>query len=156
MTSRNPNHQQYGSNMDTRSSQATAREFLVANTFLGSLPDDVIKQLTTRGRSKVFTKGDCIFDRDDPGDSLLVILSGALKICNISLDGRESVLNFLRTGDIIGEIAALDGGTRTARAIALEDSEVFIINRDDVIPVLRAHPDALFEIIEREEGANYE
>ena len=125
-----------------------AREFLVANTFIGSLPDDVITKLMARGQSKTITKGKHLLEQGDVGDTLLVILSGTLKICNIDIDGRETVLNFLRTGDVIGEIAVLDGGLRTAHAIALEASELFILRRDDLVPILHAHPDALFEIIE--------
>lgn len=134
--------------MDSEASQVAARNFIVANTFVGCLPDDVISKLMSAGRQIELVKGDCLFERGDPVDSLLVILSGTLKISSIDHEGRETVLNFLKTGDVIGEIAALDGGERTATAVALEACELFALQREDLIPILRGHTDALFEIID--------
>lgn len=127
--------------------QSAARAFLVDNTFVGSLPDEAIDKLVARGRVNKFSRDARIFQRGDAGDSLLVMLEGSVKICNIDSEGREVVLNFLRTGDIMGEIAVLDGGERTARAVALEKCVLFTLKREDLMPILSDHADALLEII---------
>jgi CRP-like cAMP-binding protein len=75
-------------------------------------------------------------------------MSGHIKISNITLDGREVVLSFPGRGDIIGEITSLDGGPRTASAVAHVDTEVFQLYRRDLLPVLIQHPQALLEIIQ--------
>jgi len=84
--------------------------------------------------------------RHDPGDSLMLVLSGRLKITNVNADGREVVLNFLGVGDINGEIAVLDGKERTANAVAIEDTEVFVIYGRDLLPAILAHPTVMLEI----------
>ena len=78
-----------------------------------------------RGQLKRHAKRDIIYRRGEPGDSLMVVVAGRIKLTNVNVGGKEVVLHFLVPGNIYGEIAALDGKERAANAVALEDSEVF-------------------------------
>src|SRR5205807_10141421 len=91
--------------------------FLKSHTFFGGLPDAALDGLIRRGHIRKFSKGDAIFRRGDPGDSLMVMVSGRIKIANVNADAKEVVLNFLEPGDINGEIAVLDGNERSANAM---------------------------------------
>lgn len=122
--------------------------FLKRSSFLGGLPDDVIKKLVQGGSRRTFCKGQAVFWRGEPGDSAVVVLSGRLKVTNTTEDGHEITLNFLATGDVAGEIALLDGGERTANVVALEDSELFAVQRNNLMLALMAHPQAMLEIVE--------
>ncbi len=123
------------------------RPLLTANTFLGRLPGVVLDTLMRRGQLKTFAKGEVVYRRGEPGDSLMVVISGGVKLTNTSVGAKEVVLHFLRVGDICGEIAALDGKARAATAVALESTEVLIIYTSDLLPTLLAHPQAMLEII---------
>lgn len=122
--------------------------FLKGSTFLGLLPDAALQTLVRAGRARKFAQDEVICRRGDEGDSVLVILSGSVKIKNTTHDGRDVGLNFLSVGDVAGEIALLDGGERTADIIALEETEVFVIHRRDVLPKLALHPEAMLAIVE--------
>lgn len=122
--------------------------FLKGSTFLGFLSDTALQTLVRAGRARKFAPDEVICRRGDDGDSVLVILSGSLKIKNTTHDGRDVGLNFLGVGDVAGEIALLDGGERTADIIALEETEVFVIQRRDVLPTLISHPEAMLAIVE--------
>ena len=122
--------------------------FLKNHTFFGGLPDATLDALIRRGRPKTYQTGEVIYRRGDPGQSLMVIVSGRIKITNVNADAREVVLNFLGPGDINGEIAVLDGRERTANAVALEDTEVLSISGRDLMPALTAHPQAMVEVIQ--------
>jgi CRP/FNR family cyclic AMP-dependent transcriptional regulator len=124
------------------------RPFLRNNTFFGGLPDAALDHLIRRGHTKKYPRGAMIYRRGEPGDSLMVLLSGRIKITNTNADAREVVLNFLGEGDINGEIAALDGNERTADAVATEDCEVFTVYARDLVPMLVEHPQAMLEIIQ--------
>jgi CRP-like cAMP-binding protein len=124
------------------------RPFLRSNTFFGGLPDAALDALIRRGHTKRFAKGETICRRGEPGDSLMVVLSGRVKVINTTADGREVILNFLGVGDISGEIGALDGNERTADAVALEPCELFAVHARDLLPTLTAHPAALLEIVQ--------
>lgn len=115
-------------------------------TFLGALPDQALSTLTRRGHIRTFAKGTVIYQRGEPGNSLMVILAGHIKIANVSPEGHEVILNFLRAGDLSGEIAVLDGKERTANAVALEETRALVILARDLLPILAAHPNALLEI----------
>jgi CRP/FNR family transcriptional regulator, cyclic AMP receptor protein len=123
------------------------RGFLKANTFLGRLPDPALDALMERGQLRQYAKRDIIYRRGEPGDSLMVVLKGRIKLSNVNLSGKEIVLHFLVPGNIYGEIAAMDGRERGANAVALEASEIFLIYTRDLMPTLKAHPEAMFEII---------
>ncbi|MBW7851984.1 MAG: Crp/Fnr family transcriptional regulator [Rhodospirillales bacterium] len=81
-----------------------------------------------------------IFQRGDPGDGMMAVVRGRVKICNHSADGKELVLNILKPGDVFGEIALLDGEPRTADAVAMETCELLILERRHFLPFLDRHP----------------
>ena len=124
------------------------RLFLKNNTFLGSLSDAALDTVLRRGHIKKYSAGDIICRRQDRGDTLMLIITGLIKITNSNLDGKEIVLNFLGTGDPYGEMAVFDGQLRTADAIALVDTEVFTVYARDLLPLLTTHPQALLEIVQ--------
>ena len=118
-------------------------------SFLGALPEQALAQLLKRGRMVRFDAGETIYRRGDPGDSLMILVSGRIKISNTTVNAREIVLNFLKPGDVAGEIAALDGQPRTADASAIEATEAFQLQCRDLRSVLSAHPEAMFSIVEK-------
>jgi CRP/FNR family transcriptional regulator, cyclic AMP receptor protein len=124
------------------------RPLLRSHTFFGGLPDTALDALIARGHTRKYAKGETIYRRGEPGDSLMVVLTGRIKIFNVTADAREVVLNFLGVGDINGEIAALDGKERTADAVAMAACEVFVAHARELLPVLTANPAALLEIVQ--------
>ena len=130
--------------MKTEEVKASLRD----NTFLGGLAADVFDGVHRRGRLVHYGKGEIMFRRGDEGASMMLILSGSVKIANTTIDGREAVLNFLGPGDVNGEITVLDGLDRTATAIALEPADAFVIQRRDLLPVLLASPEAMMEVVQ--------
>jgi CRP/FNR family transcriptional regulator, cyclic AMP receptor protein len=123
------------------------RPFLAKNTFLGRLPDIILDTLVRKGQLKTFAKGAPVYRRGDPGDSLFVLIEGRIKLTNTNLGGKEIVLHYVGAGEMFGEIAALDGGERAADAIALEDSEAFVVCTRDLLPALTGHPQAMLAIL---------
>lgn len=128
-------------------SHTEIRAILERGSVLAGLPDDALESIVKKGRSTRYAKGAAIYQRGDAGDSLMILLSGRVKITNVTADAREVALNFLGPGDLAGELAALDGGPRSANASALEATEALVIWRRDLLPVLEAHPKAMLEII---------
>lgn len=63
--------------------------------------------------------GETVFSRGDPGEGMLVVLQGRVRLSIVSSEGRELILRQAEVGDVIGEIAVLDGGKRTADAVAV-------------------------------------
>ena len=127
--------------------QDRIRPFLANNTFLGRFPGVVIDALVGKGQLRSFAKGDVVYRRGDPGDSLMVVIKGRIKLTNTTINGKEIVLYYVGPGDIFGDIAALDGKERAVDTVALEDSEVFVVYTRDLLPTLANHPSAMFEVV---------
>ena len=128
--------------------QDRVRPVLTNTTFLGRFPGVVIDALVSKGQLRSFAKGGVVYRRGDPGDSLMVVIKGRIKLTNTTIHGKEIVLYYVGPGEIFGEIAALDGKERAADSVASEDVEVFIISTRDFLPTLLAHPQAMFEVVQ--------
>jgi CRP/FNR family transcriptional regulator, cyclic AMP receptor protein len=82
-----------------------------------------------------------IFQKGDPGGSMMAVVRGRVKICTYSADGKELVLNIIDRGGLFGEIALLDGQPRSADAVAIEDAELLVLERNRLMPFLTANPE---------------
>lgn len=115
-------------------------ELVSGHTLLGHLQPDELKRLLGFARTEKFAAGKVIFRRDDPGHSMMTVISGRIKISVSSIDGKEAVLAVLGRGDVLGEMAILEGRERSADATALEATEVLVLHSRDFIPFLERHP----------------
>jgi CRP-like cAMP-binding protein len=82
-------------------------------------------------REKFFPKGSVILFENDPGDSLYVIRSGRVKVVLIAEDGREVILGVLGVGEHFGELSLIDDRPRSAHVIAMDDSSLIVLRRED-------------------------
>ena len=105
------------------------------------LPSDTISKIEKIGTRKNYQKDDPILLEEDSGNALFVILSGKVKVSRSSTDGREVILTMLGESDFFGEMAILDGLARSANVIAIEESEVFLIQRNEFLKLLHSHPE---------------
>ncbi len=128
-------------------SKAAVRDVLARHPWFAGESGAVLDALLATGRTHTYPRHADIFAKAEPGDSLMIVLDGALKVWTVSIDGRETVLSFLAAGDLLGEIAALDGGPRTANATAIERIEAFLWRRSAFLEVMRRYPDFALRVI---------
>ncbi|KAA3602145.1 MAG: Crp/Fnr family transcriptional regulator [Calditrichaeota bacterium] len=87
-----------------------------------------------------YAKDNLILLEEDMGRVLFMIGKGKVKISQINDDGREVILSILSSGDIFGEMALLDGSSRSASVTSLTDSELMILRRGDFLNLLEEYP----------------
>ena len=122
-------------------SGSNSTDFLLYVPIFSDLPEETIEKISQIGQRKTYSKESVILMEEEAGSALFVIIYGKVKIARTSNDGREVILSILSESDFFGEMALLDGMTRSATVIALEDSEVFIIQRADFLQLLKEHPE---------------
>lgn len=127
---------------------AGVRRALDDNDLFGALPEPDLEELIARGSTAAYRAGEIIFQSEDAGESMMVVLAGRVKISNVSADGKEAILNFIDPGQVFGEIALLDGQPRTADATAIKPSELFVLRRPQLLPFLEARPRLAVRVIE--------
>ncbi len=91
--------------------------------------------------------GATLFQAGEPGDSLYVVQSGEVELFIKDTAGQKIVLTVVEAGEIFGELALLDQGARTATAVALEDTELLELDRDDLLMLFKKAPDAALGLL---------
>ena len=115
-------------------------EILATVPIFADLDNNVLKELRSKMTKRSYKKNNIILMEDEFGDTFFVISSGTVKITRISEDGREVILAMLGEGEFFGEMSLLDGESRSANAIASEESDVLILKRRDFIEFLERYP----------------
>ncbi|HEY3908716.1 MAG TPA: Crp/Fnr family transcriptional regulator [Stellaceae bacterium] len=123
------------------------RRIFTRHFLLGKLSSSEIDALLTYSRVERHAAGQEIFAKGSPGNSMMLVLRGKVRISSISLAGKEIVLNIINPGEIVGEIALLDGGERSGDATAITDCELLVLNRRDFMPFLENHADLCLMLI---------
>jgi len=104
------------------------------------LRDEILDKIFSLMQKRLYKRNNMILMEEDVGDTLFILNQGSVKITRMSDDGREVILSILGDGDFFGEMSILDGESRSANVIALEDSEVFVLKRGDFLDLLEKHP----------------
>ena len=92
-------------------------------------------------------EGHTLFQAGDPGDSLFIVRSGEIELFIKDTAGQKIVLHTAEPGDMFGELAMLDSGSRTATALALTECEVLVLDRDDLILLFQRKPEAALHML---------
>ena len=88
-----------------------------------------------------------LFHAGDPGASLFVVRTGAIELSVKDQAGQKIVLTTAKEGDLFGELALLDSGPRTATALAVRDSELLMLERDDLRLLFQRKPEAALHLL---------
>ncbi len=107
-------------------------------------------RLAAAATRRRYGAGEAIFQKGDAGTAVMIVASGRVAIASRSIDGRPIVLDVMGPGELFGEVAAVDGGPRTADATAIEGTDVLAIPRDAFVDFLErsaAAPLALLRLI---------
>ena len=106
----------------------------------GSLAYDDRLDIADRMRAVAFGQGKSIFSRGDPGEEVFLVVDGCVRLSVLSMDGRTLSFKHANPGEIFGEIAVLDGGTRSADAIALTRVEVMTLPQGRLNTLIEENP----------------
>ena len=115
--------------------------------FLAALAPADWAALAAVAKRRRFGRGQAIFHKDDPGESLFIIEGGSVLIYLPSPQGADLTLAVLGAGDFFGDLALLDGGPRSASATALEETETLALDRADFTAVLQSRPQSAMAVL---------
>jgi len=95
--------------------------------------------------NRTYHKDTMLFAEGEPGDELFIIQKGSIKITKI-VDHKEVLLAMLKPGDILGEMALLEGKPRAASALAHEDCDVMAVNKANFEMMIKNQPQLIAKI----------
>jgi CRP/FNR family cyclic AMP-dependent transcriptional regulator len=111
------------------------------------LNDDDRRRLAEVVDYRSLEAGAKLFEAGSPGESLFVVKNGEMELYIKDTAGQKIVLTVARDGDIFGELALLDRGARTATAIALIDTELLELDREDLLLLFQSTPSAALRML---------
>jgi CRP-like cAMP-binding protein len=115
---------------------------LVNSTLFGSMSADERAAVVALARIRTFNAGETVFAIGSPGDQMMALLSGTIRISVPSSGGKELLLAMIRPGEVFGELAVLDGKERSADAVAQTECTVAILDRRDILSFFERNPSA--------------
>jgi CRP/FNR family transcriptional regulator, cyclic AMP receptor protein len=94
---------------------------------LRSVPDTDLGPIAAASRLRNVRRGQVLFTAGDPSETVILVISGRVKVVVRSADGAELTLTIIQPGGMFGEISIADGGPRSADAEALEDCRLLFV-----------------------------
>jgi len=132
------------SNQPTRGRAAAT---IADQPFFAGLDDVEIASLIGDAETLRFEPDETLFVCGDPGDSVLLVLSGRVAVESHRSNGERVTVNVVESGELVGEMAVLEGTTRSASVTALEPCEVLVIPHEEFLALLVNHPGFAIRIL---------
>ena len=127
---------------DEDKQQLLSEHFLLRHLSRGDLA-----ALAKRAEVRAFRTDETIFKRGDVAAHMMVVVSGKVQISSPSHEGDKIIFATMNPGDVFGEIALIDGHERSTDAIAVEPTEVLVLQRDDFIKTLENNPKLTIDLL---------
>jgi CRP-like cAMP-binding protein len=105
------------------------------------------EQLAALLRKRSVRRGAVLFRKGDEGTALYIIVRGRIKITLQTKLGDEITLAILNDGEFLGEMALLDGMPRSADATALDETQIYVLNRSDFLTFLAQNAGAVQTVL---------
>lgn len=126
---------------------ARYRSLVGQTAMFRGLPPTAIDGLVRRFRERTCRAGSILSGHDDPGEAMFLIVHGRAKVVLFGGNRRELTLSELAAGDVFGAMELLDGSTRSADVVALDDTKVLALARDAFVAHLTAYPQIALNLL---------
>ena len=113
----------------------------------GDIDQSELARIVHVGVRKKYKKGSIVLLEEEAGAALFIIGSGKVKIVRSDDEGREVILSILGENDFFGEMAILDGLARSATAVAITKTDLFMIHRQDFLKLLHEYPPVAISLL---------
>jgi CRP/FNR family cyclic AMP-dependent transcriptional regulator len=121
-------------------SDPTIRDLLVGTPIFAGVPTDALDEAVAASRQRSYARGQVIFSAGEASDTLLLVVTGRIKVVVRSADGGELVLALVGRGGTVGELGVIDGGSRSADAVMLDAGDLFLLPRPVVLGLQARFP----------------
>lgn len=121
-------------------------EFMV---LLRNLEPDTLSALRRIAREQPFTARREIFREGDAGDGVYFVKEGLVEISSLVAGGARRVFSQLGPGEVFGEMAVIEDRPRSATATALQDTSVYFLPRQEMLPLIQRSPALAFKLLQQ-------
>lgn len=126
--------------------QIEIRQVIENNHLFEGLRPDLVKNIASSATRKTIGAGEILFQKGDPADALWGVLSGRIVTEVVADDGKGMVLDDFGEGEVFGEVGVIDFGPRRVEARAIQESELFRLERKHFLKHLQSSPELCFRV----------
>ena len=123
------------------------RRLLSQLELFAGLGERELGEISLITRTRRLRAGESLFHKGDDGGDIYVIVSGRVKAFATGPDGDDVVFRYMGAGEVSGELGAFVEGKRTASNVAVEDCELLMIQKRELIPLLRRQPEIAIRLL---------
>lgn len=120
--------------------------FLASLSLLAGAPEEVIRRAAGLFAERRYPRHTVLFVEGDPGNCLYVVRTGSVRVFRTAASGREKILDLFWPGDFFGEMALLEGSTRSASAETREETTLLLLDRDGFECLVAEYPPVLMHV----------
>ena len=120
---------------------------LACTGIFGRLPAPTLRRVAAVCTTRSYRRDQFIWYQGDPGDYLIVVTNGLVKIVVTSPEGDEMVLAASGPFDVIGELSVVDQGTRSASVVAIRPTDVVLLGRPALITLMQQNPELIDDVM---------
>ncbi|OYW49629.1 MAG: Crp/Fnr family transcriptional regulator [Novosphingobium sp. 28-62-57] len=118
---------------------ARLAEALTAQSLFADCEEAELSDIIARGQVRAFKPGQVLMSQGDKGSTLFIVLKGLARVSMVAANGREIILDYAEPGHVLGEIAFLDGGERTATVEVIDPLEALVLTRGAFSDIIEKH-----------------
>lgn len=107
---------------------------------LRDLEDSELQQVKHTIVQKVYKQGDMVIHHNDSATRVMLLCSGQVRVQLLSAQGREMVIRDIHTGEVFGDWSAIDGQSRSASVVAVNDSVIGMMSQADFVQLVTNNP----------------
>lgn len=112
------------------------------------LDDQLLMKVEDAGILRNYKEDMIILDQSYEGTGLYIIIDGKVKVTENDSDGREIILQILGEHEFFGEMSLIDGKKPSANVIAMEDTELFFLSREEFLQLMHSTPEITIALLE--------
>ena len=112
-------------------------DFLSTVSIFSDLNQETLERVKNITTERKYPKGSMIILEEEYGDKLFIVKEGTVKITRVNDEGKEVILALLGSSEIFGEMAILDGESRSANVLAQENCNLIVVSSGDFIEILK-------------------
>ena len=127
----------------------TSAHGLKSNTLLDGVPLPALEKLARQCRWQRFAAGQRVISRAAPDHDVYLVVSGKVRVTSFSAAGREVAFGDLRGGEWFGDFAAIDGLSRSADVVAIDETLLASMSPALFRQLLREHPEACDRVLRK-------
>ena len=104
------------------------------------LDDIKLWWIAQKTEAKFYSKGELVIEEGTLADGIFFVVDGHVKVCRTNREGRQIIIQILSEGEFFGEISLLDGESRSADIIAVNDVQILYLPKSTFMELLNNYP----------------